>query len=54
MIEFKHSSRKSLVVQWLGCGAFTAEDPDSISGWETKILQAMWLCQSKQTSPPHK
>ena len=30
----------SLVVQWLGLRAFTAEGPGSIPGWGTKILQA--------------
>ena len=32
----------SLVVQWLGLHAFTAEGPGSIPGRETKILQATW------------
>ena len=31
----------SLVVQWLGLHAFTAEGPGSIPGWGTKIPQAM-------------
>ena len=31
----------SLVVQWLGLGAFTVEGPGSISVWGTKILQVM-------------
>ena len=30
-----------LAVQWLGLHAFTAEGPDSIPGWGTKIQQAM-------------
>ena len=35
---FKHGT--SLVEQWLGLGAFTAEDLDSVPGWGTKIPQA--------------
>ena len=31
----------SLVVQRLGLGALTAEGPDSIRGWGTKILQSV-------------
>ena len=31
----------SLVVQWLGLGALTAEGPDSIRGWGTKTLQSV-------------
>ena len=31
----------SLVVQWLGLWAFTAEGPGSIPGWGTKILKAV-------------
>ena len=31
----------SLVGQWLGLGAFTAEGPDSIRGWGTKSLQSV-------------
>ena len=31
----------SLVVQWLGLCAFTAEGLGSVSGWGTKILQAV-------------
>ena len=33
-------SGNSLVVQWLGLHAFTAEGASSIPGWGTKILQA--------------
>ena len=33
--------RNSLVVQWLGLGAFTAEGPGLILNWGTKILQVM-------------
>jgi len=36
------ASRNSPEVQWLGLGAFTAEDPDSTPGWGTKIPQATW------------
>ena len=32
--------RDSLVTQWLGLGAFTAEGQGSIPGQGTKILQA--------------
>ena len=28
------------MVQWLGLGIFTAEDPGSVPGWEIQILQA--------------
>ena len=38
----------SQAVQWLGLHAFTAEDPGSIPGRGTKILQAEWYNQ-KQT-----
>ena len=31
----------SLAVQWLGLCTFTAEGPGSISGWRTKIPQAV-------------
>ena len=30
------------MVQWLGCGTFTAMGTGLIPGQETKILQAMW------------
>ena len=33
-------SGSSLVVQWLGLRAFTAEGPTLIPRWETKILHA--------------
>ena len=35
----------SLLVQWLGLGAFTAKDPGSIPSWRTKIPQAGWYGQ---------
>ena len=38
----------SLVVQWLGLCTFTAEVLGSISGWRTKIPQAMWPDQKKR------
>ena len=40
---YKDDSRNSLVVQWLGLLAFTAEGP----GWGAKIPQAMWCSQNK-------
>ena len=39
-LKFK-KCRNSLVVQWLGLHAFTAEGEGSIPGQGTKILQAM-------------
>ena len=44
------ASRNSPEVQWLGLGAFTAEDPDSTPGWGTKIPQATWHGQKKKKS----
>ena len=41
---------KSLVVQWLGLCAFTAEGQGSTSGRGIKILQALWWSQRK---PPN-
>ena len=38
----------SLVVQWLGLHAFTAEDLGSIPGWGTKIPQAVQNGQKKK------
>ena len=32
----------SLVIQWLGLGAFTVMAPGSAAGWGTKIPQAVW------------
>lgn len=32
----------SLMVQWLGCQAFAAEDPGFIPDWEIKIPQDTW------------
>ena len=37
---FKEQQGVSLVVRWLGLGAFTAERPGSILGQRTKIPQA--------------
>ena len=34
-------TREFLVVQWLGLRALTAKCPGSISGWGTKISQAV-------------
>ena len=42
---------KSLVVQWLGRGAFTALDPGSIPGQGTKILQGAQQGQKKKEVP---
>ena len=42
----------SLVVQWLGLCTFTAEVLGSISGWRTKIPQAMWPGQKKEKLLP--
>ena len=38
----------SLVVQWLGLGAFTAVGPGLIPGRGTKVPQAAWLSQKKK------
>ena len=38
----------SLVVQWLGLHALTAEGPGSIPGRGTKIPQATWYGQKKK------
>ena len=38
----------SLVVQWLGLRAFTAEGSGSIPGQGTKIPQAVWQGQKKK------
>ena len=37
----------SLVAQWLGLSAFTAEGVGSVLGWGTKIPRAMW-CDRKR------
>ena len=39
----------SLVVQWLKIYAFIAGDRGSVPGRETRILQATWCSQNKQT-----
>ena len=44
--EARHGS--SLVVQWLGLCALTAEGPGSIPGQGTKIPQAAWHSQKKK------
>ena len=44
--EARHGS--SLVVQWLGLCALTAEGPGSIPGQGTKIPQAAWHSQNKK------
>ena len=40
----------SLVVQWLRLQASNAEGVGSISGWETKILHAVWHSQKKKSN----
>ena len=42
----------SLAVQWVGIHAFTAEGPDSILGWGSKIPQATWHGQNNADSGP--
>ena len=44
----KEKEGNSLVVQWLGLCALTAEGPVSIPGQGTKILQAVWCSQKKK------
>ena len=45
----------SLVVQWLGLRAVTADGPGLIPGQGTKILQAMWCGRIKNPpKPPQK
>ena len=44
----------SLIVQWLGLCASTAGDPDSIPGWESKILHATWQGQKTNAPSPNK
>ena len=36
------SMGNSLVVQWLGTRLFHCHGPGSVTGWATKILQAVW------------
>ena len=40
-------TENSLMVQWLGCHALTAEGPGSIPSQGTKIPQAMWQKKKK-------
>ena len=42
------SKGNSLAGQWLGLSTSTAEDPASIPGWGTKILQAVPRDQKKK------
>jgi len=44
----RNSTVNSLVVQWLGLGAFTAEGLCSIPGWGAKIPQAEWPKERKK------
>ena len=44
----RNSTVHSLVVQWLGLGAFTAEGLCLIPGWGTKIPQAEWPKKRKK------
>ena len=51
MLKLDHEDRKgesSLLVQWLGLLAFTAEGLGSIPSWGTKIPQAMRHGQRKK------
>ena len=50
----KQTSGNSLVDQWLGLRAFTAEGSGSVAGWGAKIPQAVRRRQhtNKQTSTP--
>ena len=41
-IYFKIRLGISLVVQWLGLYAFSAEGMGSICGWGSKIMRAVW------------
>ena len=45
--ELEKNKISSLVVQWLGLGAFTAVGLGSIPGQGTKIPQAKWCSQIK-------
>ena len=49
MVLLRHSPGNSLVVQWLGLCAFTAKGVGSIPGQGTKIPQAAWCGQKKDT-----
>ena len=44
----KSQSGNSLVVQWLGRCALTAEGPGSVPGRGTKISQAVWPSKKKK------
>ena len=48
LTHLKLKSGSSLVVQWLGLRAFTAESLGSIPGWGTKIPQAVWHARIPQ------
>ena len=48
---FSNNTGNSLAVQWLGLSTFTAEGPDSIPGWGTKILQAAWRGHTHTKKP---
>ena len=44
-MEYKAETKflgNSLVVEWLRIGAFAAVSLGSVSGWGTKISQAVW------------
>ena len=49
-----YSAKNSLAVQWLVLRTLTAESTGSIPGWGTKILQAAWYSQNKQTNKKKK
>ena len=46
----QYSKGNCLVVCWLGLCTVTAKGPGSVPGRETKIPQAMWYSQKKNTS----
>ena len=48
----KGENRNSLVVQWLGLGAFTAGGTGSIPGHRTQNLQVVGQKKKKQREPP--
>ena len=43
-------NKENLVVQWLRHSAFAAGSPGSIPSWGTKIPQASWHRQKKETT----
>lgn len=45
----ENSERDSLMVQWLGLGAFAAVGLGAVPGWGTKTPQAEMFIRTKQT-----